>query len=851
MLNVLKISCNYENKLLGSDDRTVMFGWIIGADGKNITQEAYSIEINGVKSDWVESDQSVHVPYNGTELTPSTRYNYRVKVRDNRGEESPWSEPDWFETGLLSWEKWMAPFISPRSEREGEKSPGWLLKKDFILEKKVSSARIYATSLGVYELNLNGKMVGKNTLAPGWTDYKKRLLYQTYDVTDLLAKGENKISAGLGCGWYKGDIASWEGQRNTYGSRNALSLQMLLTFEDNTEKWINSDESWSSSLSPVLYSEIYHGEIYDARLENSSADEPVDIIEQDTSIIQAQDGPLVTEQEVLPVIEKIKTPTGKTILDFGQNLTGRVRFSVRGKAGDKVVLKHGEILDSEGELYIENLRSARQEIEYILKGDGEESYEPHFTFQGFRYVLVEEHPGEIDSGKFHAVVLHSEMKDLGSFKCSNELVNQLHHNIKWGMKGNFLDVPTDCPQRDERLGWTGDAQAFISTASYLKQTAPFFRKWLRDLKSDQLENGGVPHVIPNVLDYMAGKGLLESSHSATGWGDAAIICPWELYRAYGDKKILEEQYSSMAGWIAYMEREAEGGLIWNSGFHFGDWLALDAAEGSYFGATPNDLTATAFYANSVEIMAKTAALLDRPDDKAKYDDLHKRIKEKFIDTFYSDKGELKAQTQTAHVLTLMFSLLEESNRKNIVDSLARLIEERDNHLSTGFLGTPYLCRVLSNNGRNDVAYKLLLQTDYPSWLYPVTKGATTIWEHWDGLKPDGSLWSADMNSFNHYAYGAVGHWLYETVGGIQSDSKTGGYKNIVFKPQPGEGITHAETSYESPYGEIYLKWEKSGENLHMKVTVPPNTQAVLHFPEIGGKKEKAVKLGSGNYEWNL
>jgi len=855
MLKITRTSCNYENKLLGTDEKRPLFSWIISTDGQNIMQNAYYMQI-GIKSDfstpdldsgWVESEQSVHIPYSGEALVPSTRYYYRVKVRDNRGEESPWSNSDWFETGLLSYKNWQAHFISPKEESNGKDSRGWLINKNFSVKKEVKAARIYATALGLYELNLNGTTVGENTLAPGWTSYDKRLLYQTYDITDFIKKGGNLLKAGLGCGWYKGDLASWEGQRNMYGSRNALSLQLLLTYEDGESEWIITDKNWTSSPSPVLYSEIYHGETYDARLENLLSNEPVDIIDQDLSVLLAQDGSLIIEQEVLPVLQMITTPLGKTILDFGQNLTGRVRFSVTGKAGEKVVLKHGEVLDSHGELYLENLRSAKQRIEYILKGGDGESYEPHFTFQGFRYVLVEEYPGEIDSEKFHAVVLHSQMEDLGSFKCSNNLVNQLHHNIKWGMKGNFLDVPTDCPQRDERLGWTGDAQAFISTASYLKQTGPFFKKWLRDLKSDQLENGGVPHVIPNVLDYMVERGILESAHSATGWGDAAVICPWEIYRAYGDKEILIEQYQSMTAWIGYIEREAEGGLIWNSGFHFGDWLALDAEEGSYFGATPNDLIATAFYANSVEIMAKAAALLNRKKDEIKYRELHQNIKEKYIEVFYTDTKELTAQTQTAHVLSLMFNLLEEKNREFIVNRLVRLIEERNNHLSTGFLGTPYLCRVLSNNGRSDIAYKLLLQTDYPSWLYPVTKGATTIWEHWDGLKPDGSLWSADMNSFNHYAYGAIGHWLYETVGGIRSDPEEGGYKKIVLKPIPGEGITYSETEYMSPYGIIYLKWKKEEETLSIETWIPPNTEALLYIPNKDGSVKEVRRLGSGKY----
>ena len=865
MLKISNLTCEYSQSLLGTDELYPRFSWIIHADGRNISQKAMHLEVatnisfneRKMNTGWQSTNHSIHVEYSGTELIPSTRYFFRVRIRDNRGEESEWSNTSWFETGLLTYKNWKADFISPEEEIKPETSKGCILKKDFFLKKKISSARIYATALGLYELFLNGNKIGENTLAPGWTNYNKRLLYQTYDVTSLLIPGSNSLECGLGCGWYKGDLASWLGLRNVYGKRNALSLQILLHYEDGEKEWILTNRNWKSRLSPVIYSEIYHGETYDANIEKITFLKGiqwtgVDLIKQDKSVIYAQDGPLTTPQGILQVQKVIRTPSGALVLDFGQNMTGRIRFKVRGKSGDRVILKHAEVLNSKGEFYTANLRLAKQRIEYILSGREEELYEPHFTFQGFRYVLVEEYPGIPDPADFQAVVLHSIMDRIGSFKCSNKLVNQLHHNIHWGMKGNFLDIPTDCPQRDERLGWTGDAQVFISTASYLARTAPFFRKWLRDLKSEQLNNGGIPHVIPNVMKSIpidTQEEHLKTTHSATGWADAAVICPWEIYRAFGDCRILGEQYETMKAWIGYIYKEAENGLIWNSGFHFGDWLALDAKKGSYFGATPNDLIATAFYANSVEIMSKTAAILNKSKDQEEYNMLHNKIIEAFQNRFYTPSGRISAPTQTAHILALMFNLVPKKYRKETAKSLVKLIEENDYHITTGFLGTPYICRVLSDIGQSDIAYKLLLQEDYPSWLYSIKKGATTIWEHWDGIKPNGTMWSSNMNSFNHYAYGAIGHWLYETIGGIQSHPTEGGYKKIILKPRPGGGLTNAEVKYQTPYGELYLKWKIVNNIIEITVKIPHNTEAILYLPKIENEEQakKELHLGSGEY----
>ena len=807
----------------------------------------------------VKSNDSVQVVYEGPELKASNRYYYRVKIWDQEGRASDWYT-QYFEMGLLSHDDWKGIFISPEDESAADISKASYLRYGFKVTKEIAIARVYATALGMYELHLNGKRVGEAVLTPGWTNYKERLQYQTYDVTELLKKGENVIGATLGCGWYKGDLAGWVGKRNYYGDKTALLCQMLIRYVDGTQQLVTTNEDWKCSDSPILFSELYHGETYDARLEqenwataeyDTSGWKPSHEVQQEISIVIPQEGPSVTRQEILKPLQLLITPKGEKVIDFGQNMSGWVRFKVQGKTGEKILLKHAEVLDAEGNFYTTNMRSAKCTIEYILKGDiAGETFEPHFTFQGFRYVMIESYPAVIDLANFEAIVIHSKMEETGVFTCSNEQINQLNKNILWGLKSNFIDVPTDCPQRDERLGWTGDAQVFIRTACFLRDTHTFFTKWLRDLKSEQFENGGIPFVIPDVLTHIIEKiDEKEVDHSSTGWADAAVICPWTIYQCYGDKRILEEQYETMKGWVKYIQSQVGEDLIWNTGFHFGDWLALDAKEGSYFGATPNDLTATAFFANSVAIMAKTAGVLGNKEDEKLFLELHTSIVKVFQNEFFTPRGRLAVRTQTAHVLALMFQLVPEEHKKRTVDTLIQLIQENDGHLSTGFLGTPYICQVLSENGRIEEAYSLLLKDDYPSWLYPITKGATTIWEHWDGIKPDGSMWSADMNSFNHYAYGAIGEWLYKVVGGIDTSEVSPGFKHIVFKPQPEERMTYAQTELECPYGKVILCWSVLEGKMFIHAEVPHNTTAEIHLPQTTKEMKKVHHVGSGKYDF--
>ena len=838
MLRITGLQCEYRDCPLGIDERHPRISWQLVSYQRDVCQTGYRVQVAADQAftavvwdtGWRDSDQSVQLPYEGEELQPRSRYYYRVRACDNKGNDSGWSETAFWETGMLNKTEWKAEWITAGREEEYRLEISPLLRRSFTIHGAVQSARIYATALGLYALYINGGRVGDALFTPGWTSYRDRLQYQTYDVSALLREGENVVGAMLGNGWYAGYIA-WGGGRGYYGDRRALLLQMHIRYADGREEVLLTDGEWKSAGGPILMSEIYHGETYDARLEKEGWGLPgYDASDWDNGMLYSYTKDILIAQENLPpkIVEEIQpvavfsTPMGETVLDFGQNMVGYVRFSVQGKRETVVTLKHAEVLDRDGNFYTENLKGAKQTVTYILKGQGRETYEPHFTYQGFRYVRVEGYPGEILPENFTGCVIHSGMEQSGSFSCSHELVNQLNRNILWSQKGNFLDVPTDCPQRDERHGWTGDAQMFIRTACFHMDTALFYTKWLRDLAVDQSHLGGMPAVVPNV------RGGSDSSSAA--WGDAATICPWTLYLCYGDKRVLERQYESMKQWVEYIRKQGDNPYLWNTGFHFGDWLALDAKPGAWTGATSADFIATAFYAYSTRLLMKTAKVLNKREDACIYQNVYTHILQHFRQEFVTPNGRLTESTQTAHVLALLFDLVEEKDRKRTADTLASLLKTNANHLNTGFVGTPYLCHALSQNGYNDLAYTLLLQTDCPSWLYPVTKGATTIWEHWDGIKEDGSFWDKEMNSFNHYAYGAVGDWLYRSVVGLDTDESLPGYKHIHISPRPGKGLTFAKASYQSLYGEIQAGWELSAGKMTVHTTIPVNTTATLTLP---------------------
>ncbi len=811
------------------------FSWQLVSDKRNTAQTAYEIIVSADKgplwkSGKVASTQSVQVSYAGAALQSGKKYTWELRVWDNNGKPSPWSEPAFFQTAMLNTADWKAKWIEAGFAEDATR-PAILFRNQFSINKKITSATLYITAHGMYEVQLNGNKVGDAYLTPGWTSYNKRLQYQVYDVTNMLSNGNNAIGATVGNGWYRGYLA-WEDNKNIYGNKLGLLAQLNITYSDGTSETVVTDEKWKASTGAIKSVEIYHGETYDAREEksgwskagfNEAGWKGVNLPTVAFNNLVATENEPVKKHETFKAIKLITTPAGEKVLDFGQNLVGWVVVNARGNAGDKIVIKHAEVLDKAGNFYTENLRAAKATATYILKGGAPESFEPHFTFYGFRYIKIENYPGEIKPENFTAVALYSDMKPTGTFTSSNALINQLQHNIQWGQRGNFLDVPTDCPQRDERLGWTGDAQAFSRTATFNFGVNNFFLKWMKDVAADQEVDGKVPHVIPNVLG--AGSG------GSAGWADVATIIPWNIYLAYGDKKMLENQYPSMKAWVKYMTDKSKHDL-WNTGFHFGDWLfyrPFDDNDGRS-AVTDKYLIAQCFYANSVQLLINTAKVLNNTADETIYTALLKKVKDAFLREYLTPNGRLISGTQTAYVLALNFDMLPENLRTQAAERLAENVKSYDNHLTTGFLGTPYLCHVLTRFGYTDIAFKLLLQEDYPSWLYPVKMGATTIWERWDGQKPDSSFQTPGMNSFNHYAYGAIGDWMYRKLVGLDTYEDGVGYKHIKIMPHIGGGFTNAAASLQTYYGTVSSGWKIENDKLLMDVEIPANTTATVYVP---------------------
>ena len=700
---------------------------------------------------------------------------------------------------------------------------GTVYLKNFRCAAKAEKAILKITALGVYEVKLNGERVGDFILAPGWTSYLNRLQVQSYDVTDML-KTENSLEVTVGQGWRaianKRDGSDFLGYRDT-----ALIAELTIVYADGRTESIVTDSSWTARESKLRYTNIYDGDIYDATFKAGSARHCI-CVDLEKDMLIPQEGEKIVEHERMPALQIIKTPAGETVIDFGQNMTGYVEFRIKGTPGAQATISHGETLDRDGNFYNANYRSADAQIKFVCDGE-EHIYKSALTFFGFRYIRLENWPDEIKKENFTAIVVHSDIRRTGYFECSDETVNKLFKNIIWGQKSNFLDVPTDCPQRNERLGWTGDAQVFVRTASLNFDVERFFKKWLRDLAADQGRDGCVPHVVPNIFDDMGGS---------SAWSDAAVICPWEIYRTYGDKKILEDQFDSMKAWIDWMRERSENGKR-SGGFHFGDWLGLDSPEGSYKGSTPEDLIATAYYKYSTELFIKAAHALGR--DVAEYENIPAEAAKAFRRE-YMENGRVKNATQTACVLALYFDITDD--RAATAAQLNELVK-RAGHLETGFVGTPYLLHALSDNGYAETAYDLLLRREYPSWLYPISKGATTVWEHWDGIKPDGTMWSTDMNSFNHYAYGAVADWMYGAASGINSDPDRPGFEHIIFRPVTDRRLDFVKASIDTRRGTVASEWRRENGRIKYIFIVPEGCCASA---VIGGEKHE---VGAGTHEF--
>ncbi|MEI6131664.1 MAG: family 78 glycoside hydrolase catalytic domain [Bacillota bacterium] len=723
--------------------------------------------------------------------------------------------------------EWVKPY-----EGFGKICP--IFKKEFHVGahgSKLKKARLYISALGVYEAELNGERIGDFVLAPGWTSYNKRIQYQKYDITNLL-KSNNRLEVTVGEGWCVGPIG-WEYVREIYSKHVAIIAVLKIEYEDGKIITIDTDKTWEVAESPVIFSGIYDGETFDARVIPHNW-RGVSICKRSKDALVMQDGEYVKEIEALSAVRMLTTPKGETVIDFGQNLTGYVRFCVNASAGDVCKISHAEVLDSEGNFYTDNLRKAKQQIKYIC-GGGEECYNPHFTFQGFQFIRIDEWPGEFKLEDFKAIVVHSDIKRTGHFECSNPLLNKLYSNIIWGQKGNFLDIPTDCPQRDERLGWTGDAQVFVRTASYNFDVNKFFVKWLRDLKADQFDDGSVGYVIPHL-------NLFPNTTNSSGWADAAVICPWQIYLTYNNVSLLAEQFDSMKKWIDYIRKNNKNEAIWLNNWHFGDWLSLE--DEAINGSTEYKLLiANAYYAYSTSLLVKAGKVLGK--DMSAYETLHTKIVKEFKSEYF-ENDELKFKLQTAYALVIYFGLADDPQK--MAKELADLIIKNDNKLKTGFLGTPYLLHVLSQNGYSEVAYSLMLQEEFPSWLFSVKMGATTVWEHWDGMRPDGTMWDVGMNSFNHYAYGAVADWMYGVMAGINTDESNPGFKHIRFEPIVDARLEYVKASIDTKYGTVASQWRRDGADVHYIFDVPEECTATLCI-DFGASRGKTVtEVGPGRHE---
>lgn len=790
-----------------------------------------------------------------------TRYFWRVSVQDDAGDAGV-SETAFFETAP---EKIGGKWITAPYEKEAH----GLYKKTWESEKAVKSARLYISGMGLYEAYLNGEKVGDEYLTPFYNDYNHWIQFQSYDVTELVKTGGNELGVMLGNGWYKGRFGFIDKLDCLYGDTQAMICELALIYEDGSEERICSDESFSCHRSPVLSSSIYDGEEYDANRQVKgfclpavkeetccsedgwtaavAADEKIQ--KWSGILVPRRSLPLTLHEELKPV-EVIHTPAGETVLDFGQNLTGFFSFVCHEPKGTKIHLQFGEILQDDN-FYNENLRTAKEEYTYISDGT-DRIVRPHFTFYGYRFMKVEG-ISDLEAADFKAQALYSQMAPTGKIETSNPKVNRLFLNALWGQKGNFVDVPTDCPQRDERMGWTGDAQVFCATASFNLYTPGFYAKYLYDMLGEQKELGGsVPHVVPDILDQIADiQKAPRMAHGSCAWADVATVIPWTMYVFFGDKSLLADQYENMKLWIDYIhsvdEEKCGGKRLWNYGFHFADWLALDNYhKGSSFGGTDPYYIASAYYLYSAELTAKAAAVLGKEEDAAYYAKLAEEVRQAMKKEYFTETGRIAVDTQTAMVLALKLDIVPETAKERLTARLKEKLDEENVHLTTGFVGTPYLCPVLSENGMIDYAYTLLLNEDFPSWLYEVNMGATTIWERWNSVLPDGKISDTGMNSLNHYSYGSIVEWMYRYMCGLNPDEEKPGFKKFTLKPYPDARFDHASAEYQSVYGKIESGWKKTESGWHFAVKVPFDTTADFVLSDaVRGAKKVTVKSADG------
>lgn len=824
--------------------------WSVDSTDTDAVQVAYELESDGVSTGRVVSADQVLLSWPFAPLASRARAEVRVRSWLSTGTQTPWSDPLPVEVALLDDADWEVDFISPSTHAPAEGvRPGHLMRAEFTVPQDVVRARIYATAHGLYTLTLNGERVGDEELAPGWTSYNHRLRYQAYDVTAQLASGANAIGAELTDGWYRGRIGFHGGIWDNYGHDVALLLQLELTRASGEIEVVPLDDRWTTASGPVVTASLYDGEHFDARLVPDGWNAPGfdDSTWAAPSIISRADFPAKLEAPIgvpVRVIERLAPvsveyrPGGRVRLDFGQNIAGRLEITVAGSSGDRISLHHAEVLEDD-ELATRPLRGAPSVDTYVLAGQGSETWSPRFTIHGFRYAELDGWPGEFDSSMVAALVIHSDMERTGWFESSNELVNKLHENTVWSMRDNFVDLPTDCPQRDERLGWTGDIQVFAPAASFLYSSGGTLTSWLRDVSAEQSPTGAVPNFVPWIE-----CGFPRESSAA--WGDAAVIVPWVMYQRNGDRGILAEQFESMTGWVDHLAGMADSSGLIREGMQLGDWLDPAAPpEDPGAGVTDKYLVATAYLAHSARLVARAATVLGKSQEASRYTALSDSTGRAFRAEYVTATGRMVNETPTALSLALVFDLVTDpAQRARAGARLAELVKAGNYRVQTGFVGTPIICDALALAGETDVAYRLLIEQECPSWLYPVTMGATTIWERWDSMLPDGSVNPGEMTSFNHYALGAVIDFLHRVVAGLAPADI--GYRRMSIAPRPGPGFESAIATLVTPYGLASSAWTLEAGEFRLDVVVPVGSVAEVALPD--GSESFTVGSGAHHFE---
>jgi len=839
-----ELVCEYRTNPIGLDKAKPQLSWKIPVYGKGIMQSSYEIlvasspeNLNEEKGDmWssgkIDSDQSVFINYGGKPLASRGSYFWKVRYWDNQGGQSSWSAPSSWEMALLDPTDWEAKWITRTNARSKEDSlRSIMMRKEFVTDKTIKKARLYVTGLGNYVFYINGNKVGNDILTPGWTHYPKRLQYQVYDVTNLLQEGSNAVGAVLGNAWWSGGLG-WgkdpnQRKRYSFGPMKLLA-QLEIEDENGNQQTIVSDESWQWDESPITFNNLYDGVHYDARLEQEGWNEPgfdamdwkaVSMAEKVSVMLVAQQGPTIQPEQELVAETITKAPNGNWVFDFGQNMVGWGKLKVAAKAGAEIKMKFAELLHEDGTVAQENLRSAKATDIYIAKNNREVTWEPIFTYSGFRYVEVEGLEEKPTEETLKGVVFYSATPRIGTFESSNELINQLMKNTSWGIRGNLHSVPTDCPQRDERLGWMGDAQTFAPTCYYNMEMTHFYEKWMKDIIDSQDESGYVYDVNPAIVVDGPAK---------PGWGDAVIITPWVAYKFSGNERILEENYEGMKAWVEFMRRHAKNNIyIWSNPdstfFGYADWIAPVMSP-------KKPISASYLYISS-KLLSEIANIIGKTEDAADYAKLAKDVAAAYQEKYFNDETQnYEGGTQTANLLPLGFGITPENLKEKVFENVVSAVNARGGHPSTGFLGTQYILPTLSDYGRHDMAYEMINLTTYPSWGYMVEKGATTIWELWnsDTERPEG------MNSRNHYALGGIGEWVYGYLGGLKPDIQHPGFKHSIIAPQPVGNLNWAKTTRKTAYGDLLVDWKIEEAAFKMDVVIPPNTTAMVNIPKSGG-----------------